>query len=329
VKTEVVALRRRVSRLEEELEITRRLADFAEPGPERSRTWRFIERESAHFSLAALCRACRVSRSAYYAWAKKGEGPSQADLEEAALANEIFDIWKSSRRRYGVPRITAALLKKGTRLNEKKVARIMGELGIAGICGRKKVTTTRRDPDKVPAADLVERDFHADEPDELWLTDVTYIATDEGWLYLCSILDVFSRRLLGWSLADHMRTELCLDALHAAAMARGRRDFSGTVLHSDHGSQYTSDDFRARCKAMHIVQSMGTVGDSYDNAMMESAWSSLKRELVYETHFTTREEARQAVFEWLVWYNRERLHSSIAYMSPMEFEESLDNQEAA
>jgi putative transposase len=326
---EVMVLRRQVHRLEEELEITRRLANFVEPGPERSRTWRFIERESAHFSLSALCRACRVSRSAYYAWAKKGEGPTEADLDEAALANEIFDIWRSSRRRYGVPRITAALLKKGTPLNEKRVARIMGELGIAGICGRKKVKTTRRDPDKIPAADLVERDFQADEPDELWLTDVTYIATDEGWLYLCSILDVFSRRLLGWSLADHMRTELCLDALEATAMARGRRDFTGTVLHSDHGSQYTSDDFSARCKALHIVQSMGTVGDSYDNAMMESAWSSLKRELVYETHFTTREEARQAVFEWLVWYNKERLPSSIAYMSPMEFGESWDNQEAA
>jgi putative transposase len=329
VTTEVVVLRRRMSRLEEELEIVRRLGAFAEPGPERSRTWRFIERESAHFSLAALCRATRVSRSAYYAWAKRNEGPAPADLDEAYLANEIFDVWKKSRRRYGVPRVTAALHKEGKEVNEKKVARIMGELGLAGICGRKKVKTTRRDPDKVPAADLVERDFHADEPDELWLTDITYVPTDEGWLYLCSILDVFSRRLLGWSLADHMRTELCLDALDAAAMARGRRDFAGTVLHSDHGSQFTSDDFTARCRALHIVQSMGSVGDSYDNSMMESAWSSLKRELVYETHFATRDEARKAVFEWLVWYNRERLHSSIAYMSPMEFEESWDNQLAA
>jgi putative transposase len=180
---EVVTLRRRVHRLEEELEITRRLSDFKEPGPEQSRTWRFIERESAHFSLSALCRACRVSRSAYYEWAKKGEGPTEADLSEAALANEIFDIWRSSRRRYGVPRVSAALLKKGSPVNEKRVARTMGELGIAGICGRKKVKTTRRDPDKLPAADLVERDFHAEHPDELWLTDVTYIATDEGWLY--------------------------------------------------------------------------------------------------------------------------------------------------
>ena len=205
----------------------------------------------------------------------------------------------------------------------------MGLLGIAGICGRKKIKTTRRDPSHPLAADLVERDFSADAPDELWLTDITYIATDEGWLYLCSILDVFSRRLLGWSLADHMRTELCTDALDAAAMVRGRGRFAGTVLHSDHGCQYTSDDFKTRCQALGIVQSMGSVGDSYDNCMMESAWSSLKRELVYETHFTTREEARQAVFEWLIWYNSERLHSSIGYMSPVEFEESWDNREAA
>ena len=326
---EVVFLRGRVRRLEAEAEIARRLAHLDDQGPPRTRIWRFIERESEHFEITALCGVCKVSRSAFYDWRKKGEGPSQADLDEAYVANAIYDIWKKSRRRYGVPRVSAALAKQGARVNEKRVARLMGQLGIEGISGRRRVKTTRRDPSHVPAADLVERDFSAEAPDELWLTDLTYIATDEGWLYLCSILDVFSRRLLGWSLADHMRTELCTDALDAAAMVRGRGRFAGTVLHSDHGCQYTSDDFKARCKALGIVQSMGSVGDSYDNCMMGSAWSSLKRELVYETHFTTREEARQAVFEWLIWYNSERLHSSIGYMSPVEFEESWDNQEAA
>jgi transposase InsO family protein len=329
VTTEVVCLRGRVRRLEAEAEIARRLAQFEDQGPKRSRIWRFIERESEHFEITALCGVCGVARSTYYDWRKRGEGPSGADLDDAYLANAIYDIWKLSRRRYGAPRVTAALRKGGTRVNEKRVARLMGQLGIEGICGRRKVKTTRRDPDHVPSADLVERDFSADGPDELWLTDLTYIATDEGWLYLCSILDVFSRRLLGWSLAEHMRTELCTDALDAAAMVRGRGRFAGTVLHSDHGCQYTSEDFRARCAALGIMQSMGSVGDSYDNAMMESAWSSLKRELVYETHFATREEARQAIFEWLIWYNSERLHSSIGYVSPMEFEESWDNQEAA
>lgn len=326
---EVVFLRGRVRRLEAEAEIARRLAHLEDHGPPRTRIWRFIEREAEHFEITALCRVCGVSRSAFYDWRKKGERPSEADLDEAYLANVIYDIWKKSRRRYGVPRVSAALAKQGARVNDKRVARLMGQLGIEGISGRRKMKTTRRDPAHVPATDLVERDFSAEAPDELWLTDLTYIATDEGWLYLCSILDVFSRRLLGWSLADHMRTELCTDALDAAAMVRGRGRFAGTVLHSDHGCQYTSEDFKAHCKALGIVQSMGSVGDSYDNCMMESAWSSLKRELVYETHFTTREEARQAVFEWLIWYNSERLHSSIGYMSPVEFEESWDNREAA
>jgi putative transposase len=328
-RAEVVTLRRQVRRLEHEAEIARRLAAFDDGGPGKERIYRFIAAESQNFAVRALCRVCRVSSSAYYAWMQRTAGPSEGDLDEAYLANAIYDIWAKSRRRYGAPRVTAALWKGGTPTNEKRVARLMAEMGIAGICGRKKVKTTRRDPSHELAADLVERDFSADAPDELWLTDVTYIATDEGWLYLCSILDVFSRRLLGWSLADHLRTELCTDALSAAAMVRGRHRFVGTVLHSDHGCQYTSEDFKERCRALGIVQSMGSVGDSYDNSMMESAWSSLKRELVYEMHFATREEARRAVFEWLIWYNGERLHSSIDYMSPIEFEESWDNQEAA
>jgi putative transposase len=325
---EVVVLRRRVGQLEKEAEIARRLVAFEDQGPDRSRIWRFIEKESAHFAITTLCRACRVSRSAYYEWIDKGEGPSEADVDEAILANQIYDTWAKSRRRYGAPRITAALRKGGDQVNDKRVARLMGLLGIAGICGGKKIKTTRRDPSHPLAADLVERDFSAEGPDELWLTGITYIATDEGWLYLCSILDVFSRRLLGWSMADHLRTELCLDALDGAAMVRGRHRFVGTVLHSDHGCQYTSDDFKARCKALGIVQSMGATGSCRQFHDGERVVITL-RELVYETHFSTKDEARMAVFEWLDWYNNERLHSSIDYMSPMESEESRDNQEAA
>ena len=219
---EVTRLRQTVRRLETESEIARRLADFDDKGPKRTRIYRFIAKESENFPTAALCRVCRVSKSAYYAWANKGEGPTDAVIAEAHLANRIYDIWKRSRRRYGAPRVTAALWKLGEHASEKRVARLMAELGIAGISGRRKVRTTRRDPSHELASDLVERDFTADEPDELWLTDVTYIPTDEGWLYLCSILDVFSRRFLGWSLAEHLRTELCLDALEASAMVRGR-----------------------------------------------------------------------------------------------------------
>ena len=247
-------------------------------------------------------------------------------MEEAQLANRIFDVWRRSRCRYGAPRVTAALWKQAVVVNEKRVARLMVELGIAGKCGRRKVRTTRRDPAAQPAADLVERDFTADGPDELWLGDITYIPTGEGFLYLASVLDVFSRRLLGWSLADHLRTELSLDALTAAGRTRGRFRFCGTVFHSDHGCQYTAEEFRRRCRGMGIVQSMGTVGDSYDNAMAESLWASLKRELVDDAFFATKQEARVAVFEWIIWYNNERLHSSIGYASPVEFEELRDSQ---
>jgi putative transposase len=261
VTTEVVRLRQTVRRLQAESEIARRLARFSDSGPKRCRIYRFIAKESENFATAALCRVCGVSSSAYYAWLKKGEGPTESLVEEAYLANRIYEVWRKSRRRYGVPRVTAALWRKGEHASEKKVARLMAELSIAGISGRRKVRTTRRDPNHELASDLVERDFTADEPDELWLTDVTYIATDEGWLYLCSILDVFSRRFVGWSLQDHLRTELCLDALDAAAMVRGKHCFFGTVLHSDHGCQYTAENFKKRCEQLGIVQSMGTVGD--------------------------------------------------------------------
>jgi putative transposase len=329
-KQELRRLRRRVTDLEAEREIVRRLAAF-EGGPAgRERIYRFINSESANFSLLRLCQVCGVARSAYYEWlSRERAGPSEGLLEEAYLANRVFDTWRRSRRRYGAPRVTAALRKQGLEVNEKRVARLMGELGIAGKCGRRKVRTTWRDPAASPAPDLVERDFTAEEPDELWVGDITYLPTDEGWLFLASVLDVCTRTVLGWSMADHLRAELCCHALVAAGAARGKALLAGTVFHSDHGCQYTSAEFRASCERMGITQSMGTVGDSYDNAMAESLWSSLKRELVDDAHFSTKQEARLAVFEWITWYNNERLHSSLDYMSPREFEEFWHNQQAA
>jgi putative transposase len=322
-------LRQQVRQLQDEAEIARRLADFEHRCADRERMYRFIESEAANFAVTTLCKVCQVSTSAYYAWLSRGDGPDETLVERAVLANKVYDIWKISRERYGAPSVTAALWREGVQVNEKTVARIMAELAIAGICGRRKVKTTRRDPDRQPAADLVERDFTADQSDQLWLGDITYIPTDEGWLYMASVLDVFSRRLLGWSIADHMRTEICLDALRAASATRGRVRFSDTVFHSDHGSQYTSELFNARCRAMGITQSMGTVGDSYDNAMAESLWASLKRELVDISHFTTKQGARVAVFEWIVWYNTQRLHSSLGYAPPEEFENTWSHQKAA
>ena len=329
-KGELRRLRRRVADLEAEREIAGRLAAFDDGPAGRDRIYRFICSESANFSVTRLCKVCRVARSAYYDWLGRHQGgPSEALVEEAYLANRIFDIWRRSRRRYGAPRVTAALRKQGVEVNEKRVARLMGELGIAGRCGRRKIRTTWRDPGATPAADLVEREFTADEPDELWVGDITYIPTDEGWLFVASVLDVCTRMVVGWSIADHLRAELCTDALAAAGASRGKGFFAGTVFHSDHGCQYTSSDFKAFCERMGITQSMGTVGDSYDNAMAESLWSSLKRELVDDAHFDTKHAARLAVFEWITWYNNERLHSSLDYMSPREFEEFWHSQQAA
>lgn len=297
---------------------------------ERVKVFAFIDAQKTDFDVKTLCRVCSVSRSAFYDWAETiSAGPDDATWDEAIVADRIFDVWKRSRGRYGAPRVTAQLCRLGLRVNHKRVERVMAELGIAGRCGRRKVRTTIRDPKAKLAADLVERHFSRDRPDRLWVGDITYIPTDEGWVYVASVLDACSRRLLGWSIADHMRTELCTDALRAAAATRGRARLDSVVFHSDHGCQYTSDEYRLICADMHIVQSMGTVGDSYDNAMAESFWASLKRELVDDSHYTTKHEARVSVFEWLVWYNRERLHSSIGYLPPEEYEDQLLNNQAA
>lgn len=290
----------------------------------------FIDAQRTAFDVKTLCRVCSVSRTAFYDWAATAAaGPDDAVWDEAVLADAIFDIWRRSRGRYGVPRVTAQLCRQGRCVNHKRVERLMAELGIAGHCGRRKLRTTMRDPRERPAVDLVKRVFGRDRLDQLWIGDVTYIPTGEGWLYVASVLDACSRRLLGWSIADHMRTELCTDALRAAVATRARARLEGVVFHSDHGCQYTSNDYKSICADMHIVQSMGTVGDSYDNAMAESFWASLKRELVDDAHYATKEEARIAVFEWLVWYNRERLHSSIGYQPPEEYEDLLLTSQAA
>jgi len=292
--------------------------------------YRFIDCQKAEFKVKTLCRVCEVATSSYYAWAAaEACGPDEATWDEAILANRVYDAWARSRGRYGVPRVTAQLWRQGTKVNHKRVGRIMAELGLQGACGRRKLRTTVRDPDAAPAPDLVRRHFTSSKPDSLWIGDLTYIPTDEGWLYLATVIDTCSRRLLGWSMADHMRTELCADALRSAGLTRGRCRFQDLTFHSDHGCQYTSGDYKKLCTLMGITQSMGTVGDSYDNAMAESFFASLKRELVDDAHYSTKQEARTAIFEWIIWYNRERLHSSIGYVPPEEFEELRGQQEAA
>jgi transposase InsO family protein len=297
------------------------------------RLYAFVDAQKTDFKITTLCRVCQVSTSGYYDWAGRvAAGPSDAERDDDAVLERIRAAHKKSRGRYGQPRITAQLARIGEPVNHKRVERLMAANGIAGRCGRKKVRTTVRDPHAALSADLVNRRFEQTVLDILWVGDATYIPTDEGWLYLATVIDACSRRLLGWSMTDHLRTELCLDALHAAVGTRGgQANIDGVIFHSDHGCQYTADVFRDACAELGVTQSMGTVGDSYDNAMAESFFASLKRELVDDEHFATRAEARVAVFEWLIWYNTDRLHSALEYRPPVEYEQHLTNhlQQAA
>ena len=297
------------------------------------RIFAFVDAQKTDFAVTVLCRVCGVSTSGYYRWAERlAVGPTRAARDDAVVLEQIRAVHRASRGRYGEPRVTAQLARQGVAVNHKRVERLMALHGLVGRCGRKKVRTTVRDPAAVLSADMVNRNFEQMTLDTLWVGDATYIPTDEGWLYLATVIDACSRRLLGWSMTDHLRTELCLDALHAAVGTRGGPGrVGGVIFHSDHGCQYTADSYRDACTQLGVTQSMGTVGDSYDNAMAESFFASLKRELVDDEHFATRADARAAVFEWLIWYNTDRLHSAIHYRPPVEYEQHLihDQQQAA
>jgi putative transposase len=263
-----------------------------------------------------MCRVFGVSSSGYYAWAKRE--PSARALEDARLTARIRMYHAKSRGRYGAPNIHADLRDDGIRVGKKRVARLMKADGLQGVSFRKWVTTTTRDADAQPSADLVQRQFAADAPNRLWVADITYIATWTGFLYLAVVLDAYSRRIVGWSMAEHLRTELVLAALN---MALGQRQAKGVVHHSDHGTQYTSIAFGLRCQEAKVRPSMGTVGDAYDNAMCESFFATLERELLARRRFPTKAEARMAIFEFIEgWYNPIRRHKGLGRISPIEFE---------
>ena len=289
----------------------------------------FVDSQKADFSVKTLCRVCGVSRSGYYAWAtRRAAGPSPAEAAEATLVEKIRAVHARSRGAYGAPRVHAELARGGTRVNHKRVERLMRAHGIAGRCPRRRFRTTVSDPAAARARDLLGRAFAQPRVDRAWVGDITYIPTDEGYLFLAAVLDACSRRVLGWSMAEHLRTELCSDALDAAVTAR-KGSVDGVIFHTDHGTQYTSLLFSQRCVELGISQSMGRVGNSYDNAMAESLWASLKRELEDYGRFQTRTQARLAVFSWLGWYNHHRLHSSLAYVPPVEYEMSFTTTESA
>jgi putative transposase len=270
----------------------------------------------ATYPIATMCRVLGVSTSGYYKWRK--HEPSQRERDDARLLVEIRAIHAKSDETYGVPRVHPELASKGIRVGPKRVARLMKAAGIQGVSRRKRPQTTVRQPKKRPAPDLVQRDFSADGPDKLWVADITYVSTWAGFLYLAVVIDVWSRRVIGWKMANHLRTELVLDALEMAIQQRRPVD---VIHHSDQGSQYTSIAFGNRCRDTGIRPSMGSVGDCFDNALCESFFASLECELLDRYTFRSHQEARQAVFRYIEgWYNTQRRHSAIGYESPIDYE---------
>lgn len=281
--------------------------------------FRLIDAEKARYPVAMLCRMLGVSKSGYYAW--RGRPPSERRRQDAFLTDKIREIHSRSRETYGYPRVHAELRSLGVRCGRRRVARLMRAAGLRGCVRGKKRRTTRRDPWAAPAPDLLRGEFVAGRPNRVWLADITYIPTREGFLYLAFILDAHSRRIVGWSMAPHMRTELVVDALEMALWRR--KPGAGLIHHTDRGSQYTAISFGKRLAEVGIVPSMGRTGTALDNAMAESFIATLKTELVHRRRFPNQEVARSAIFEYLEgFYNLRRLHSALSYRSPADYEEA-------
>ena len=271
----------------------------------------------SEFGVKAMCRVLGVSRSGYYAWRTHPE--SQRAQANERLLVRIREEYQLSRKTYGSPRIYAALRGKAVTCSRKRVARLMRLDQIAARRARRRIPrTTQRDPKAMPAPNLLNQDFSSPAPDRKWVSDITYIDTAEGWLYLASVLDLFSRRVVGWAMDEHMEASLVQKAWK---MAVTQRCPSANLLHhSDQGSQYTSEVYQQSLAAYHCQVSMSRVGNCFDNAAMESFFSTLKTECA-DAQFATRAQARTAIFEYIeAWYNRQRLHSSLGYLSPVEFE---------
>jgi len=282
----------------------------------------FIEEHLAAFPIEAACAALAVSRAGYYAWLERPE--SARSTRRAALAVKIQTIHQENRGVYGSPRIFQVLKAQGEAVCENTVAKVMQMHEIRAKTKRKFVPrTTDSHHNKPVAKNVLDREFQADAPDRKWVVDITYIPTDEGWLYLAGVLDLCSRKIVGWSMADHMRAELPSAAL-SMAVAQRCPDV-GLLHHSDRGVQYACDDYQHLLQSHGMQLSMSGKGECWDNAVMESFWSTLKNELVNHERYKSRDEARRSIFEFIeVFYNRQRLHSSIGYKSPEAFEAGLN-----
>ncbi len=280
----------------------------------------------ATHSVGVMCRLLHISRSGFYA--RVDRPMSERARSDLALTGKIAAIHRRSKDTYGSPNIHAELADEhGIRVGRKRVARLMRAAGLRGATLRRYVVTTQTDSGARPAIDLVDRQFHAEGPDRLWVADITYVPTWSGFLYLAMVLDVYSRRVVGWAMETHLRTELILAALN---MAITQRRPQAVIHHSDRGCQYTSYSFGKRCREAGVMPSMGSVGDAYDNAMAASFFASLERELLNRRRFKSQAEAKMAIFEWIEgWYNPHRRHSSLGYRSPMNYERAHAARRAA
>jgi len=266
------------------------------------------------FPVAVTCWVLEIAPSTHYEAVKRA--PSAREVQDQDLTGLIVEVHEDSRGTYGAPRIHAELrIGLGLRIGRKRVARLMRNAGIHGVSQRRK---RRHHPDTAIHDDLVKRQFTADAPDRVWFTDITQHRASDGWVYCCAVIDAWSRKIVGWSIADHVRSELVVDALE---MARWQRSPDGTIVHADRGPQYTSWVFGHRLRAAGLLGSMGRVASSVDNALIESFWSTMQRELLDRQHWSTRVELASAIFEWIEgWYNPRRRHSTQGMLSPHEYE---------
>ncbi|MGK5497275.1 IS3 family transposase [Streptomyces sp. URMC 125] len=324
LEAENAALRKKVRELEEEREILRKAAKYFAGGDALVNRFQFVADHQRRYGVKRLCTILGIARSSFYYWRRTAADRAARRVADAHLAARIRAVHRESDGTYGVPRITAELREAGERVNHKRIARLMRAAGLAGVRLRRRHRTTTPDPAAAKAPDLIGRDFTASEPNTKYVGDITYLPLASGrFLYLATVIDLASRRLAGWAIADHMRTGLVIDALAAAERTRG--SLAGAVLHTDHGAQYTSRAFADACRQAGVRQSMSAIGSSADNALAESFNATFKRETLQgRKHWSSEREARLDAFRWLNRYNTRRRHSRLGQRSPIAYETALD-----